>query len=60
MAKLMNSKDGGMKAMQLANTLLSVMSAASDNELKTEDKIKVTLHMRIGACHLTELTSQTG
>ena len=40
-ARLLNSKDGGKSAMRLANTLLSVMSATSDNELKTEDKIKV-------------------
>lgn len=41
MAKLLNSKDGGKNAMRLANTLLSVMSATSDKELKTEYKIKV-------------------
>lgn len=41
MAKLLKSKDGGKNAMRLANTLLSVMSATSDNELKKEDKIKV-------------------
>ena len=41
MAKLLKSKDGGKSAMRLANTLLSVMSAAPENEFKTEDKIKV-------------------
>ena len=41
MAKLMDGKDGGKNAMRLANTLLSVMSAASDNELKKTDKMKV-------------------
>ena len=46
MAKLLHSKDGGKDAMRLANTLLSVMSATSDQELKKEDKIKVKI-MRI-------------
>ena len=41
MAKLLNSEDGGKNAMRLANTLLSVMSATSDKELKTEYKMKV-------------------
>ena len=41
MAKLLKSEDGGKSAMRLANTLLSVMSAAPENEFKTEDKIKV-------------------
>ena len=41
MAKLLNSKDGGKNAMRLANTLLSVMSATPNSDLKTKDKIKV-------------------
>ena len=41
MAKMMKSKDGSKKAMQLANTLLSVMSASSETQLKRKDKIKV-------------------
>ena len=41
MGKLLNSKDGGKSAMRLANTLLSVVSAAPDSELETKDKIKV-------------------
>lgn len=41
MAELLKSEDGGKSAMRLANTLLSVVSAAPENEFKTEDKIKV-------------------
>ncbi|XP_068681978.1 polycystin-1-like protein 2 isoform X4 [Montipora foliosa] len=41
MGKLLNSKDGGKSAMRLANTLLSVVSAAPDSELETKDKIKI-------------------
>lgn len=40
-AKMLKNKDGGKQAMRLANTLLSVMSATPDKELKKEDKIKV-------------------
>lgn len=42
-AKLLKNKDGGKKAMQLASTLLSVMSATPDKELKKQDKIKVKI-----------------
>ena len=40
-AKLLHNKDGGKNAMRLASTLLSVMSETSEEELKTEEKIKV-------------------
>lgn len=40
-AKLLKNKDGGKNAMRLASTLLSVMSESSEEELKTEDKMKV-------------------
>ena len=42
-AKLLKDKDGGKNAMRLANTLLSVMSETSEEELKTEDKMKVKI-----------------
>jgi len=42
-AKLLKNKDGGKNAMRLASTLLSVMSETSEEELKTEDKMKVKL-----------------
>ena len=53
MAKLMNGKDGGKNAMRLANTLLSVMSAASDNDLKKKDKMKVRKFIFICLLRLT-------
>ena len=40
-AKLLHNKDGGKNAMRLASTLLSVMSETSEEDLKTEEKIKV-------------------
>lgn len=42
-AKLLKNKDGGKNAMRLANTLLSVMSETSEEELKTEEKMKVKI-----------------
>lgn len=45
MAKLLESEDGGKDAMRLANTLLSVMSATTDKEVKKEDKIKVEVSL---------------
>ena len=42
-AKLLKNKDGGKNAMRLASTLLSVMSETSEEELKTEDKMKVKI-----------------
>jgi len=42
-AKLLKSKDGGKNAMRLASTLLSVMSETPEEELKTEDKMKVKI-----------------
>jgi len=40
-AKLLHNKDGGKNAMRLASTLLSVMSETSEEELKTQEKMKV-------------------
>lgn len=42
-AKLLKNKDGGKNAMRLANTLLSVMSETSEEELKTKAKMKVKI-----------------
>ena len=62
-AKLLKNKDGGKNAMRLANTLLSVMSETSEEELKTEDKMKVKIvgflqraiiHLSI-VCHCSRL-----